>query len=75
MLGGLARILVWNHIYGDSMTPPVLPVWFPLSLAHLCCDCAAVSNCASVCPACASTALLALAPVMNREEKGAACER
>jgi hypothetical protein len=47
------------------------PCWesahFPLAAAYLCQDCNSVSNCAMQCPACASTVLLNLATVLNRE--------
>lgn len=39
----------------------------PLSSAYLCEDCHCVGNCASQCPACASSALLCLAGILNRE--------
>jgi hypothetical protein len=40
----------------------------PLTGAYLCQDCNAVGNNAMNCPACASTVLLGLAGVLNREE-------
>lgn len=40
----------------------------PLTCAYLCADCHCVGNCASHCPACASSALIGLASVLNREE-------
>jgi hypothetical protein len=40
----------------------------PLTSAFLCADCHCVGNCASNCPACASSALIALAAILNREE-------
>ncbi|MGC9157648.1 MAG: hypothetical protein ACP5FH_01565 [Terracidiphilus sp.] len=43
--------------------------YFPLSSAYLCQDCNCIGNCSSHCPACASSALLALAVVLDREEK------
>ena len=39
---------------------------FPLAVAVLCCDCKHVSNGSLFCPACASAALLPLAPVLDR---------
>jgi len=42
----------------------------PLSSAYLCEDCHCVGNCAVQCPACASTALLCLAGILNREAAG-----
>jgi len=45
-------------------------VWMqhiPLMRAYLCQDCSCVGNCAEHCPACASTALIGLAGVLNRE--------
>jgi hypothetical protein len=39
----------------------------PLTRAYLCQDCSAVGNSAMSCPACASTVLLGLAGVLNRE--------
>lgn len=54
-------------------------IYIPLSGAFLCQDCEAIGNSNVQCPACASAALLPLAPVMNRtspnfglQEKGAA---
>jgi len=41
----------------------------PLAGAYLCTDCNSVGNCAMKCPACASTVLLGLAGVLNREEQ------
>jgi hypothetical protein len=40
----------------------------PLTCAYLCADCHCVGNCASHCPACASSALIGLAGVLDREE-------
>ena len=39
----------------------------PLSKAYLCEDCDCVGNCSEQCPACASSALLCLAGILNRE--------
>lgn len=41
----------------------------PLTGAYLCQDCNSVGNSAMNCPACASTVLLALAVVLNREDE------
>lgn len=41
----------------------------PLASAYLCPDCNCVGNCSSQCPACASSVLLALAGVLDREAK------
>ena len=41
----------------------------PLTSAYLCQDCNCVGNSAMQCPACASTALLGLAAILNREEE------
>jgi hypothetical protein len=41
----------------------------PLSSAYLCQDCSSVGNCAKQCPACASSVLMALATVLDREEE------
>jgi hypothetical protein len=40
----------------------------PLTCAFLCADCHCVGNCASHCPACASSALIGLATILNRGE-------
>ncbi len=40
---------------------------FPLTFAYLCQDCNSVGNCSNQCPACASSALMALAAVLDRE--------
>ena len=42
-------------------------VHFPLISAYLCQDCNSVGNCAMKCPACASTVLLSLSAVLDRE--------
>lgn len=39
----------------------------PLSSAYLCQDCNSVGNCSKQCPACASSVLMALATVLDRE--------
>lgn len=41
--------------------------YFPLASAYLCQDCQCVSNTAIRCPACASTALMNMALVLNRD--------
>ena len=41
----------------------------PLTSAYLCQDCNCVGNCAMQCPACASTALMGLAAVLDRAEE------
>jgi RNA polymerase subunit RPABC4/transcription elongation factor Spt4 len=41
----------------------------PLTSAYLCQDCNCVGNNAMQCPACASTALMGLAAILNREEE------
>jgi hypothetical protein len=43
----------------------------PLSAAYLCEDCHCVGNCSEQCPACASSALLCLAGILNREQQPA----
>lgn len=49
------------------MTSPMLQ-HIPLMSAYLCQDCDCVGNSATRCPACASTALMNLACVLNRSE-------
>jgi len=39
----------------------------PLDCAYLCQDCNSVGNCPTQCPACASSVLLSLAGVLDRE--------
>jgi len=41
----------------------------PLTSAYLCQDCNCVGNNAMQCPACASTALMGLAAILNRDEE------
>ena len=41
----------------------------PLSSAYLCQDCSAIGNNPIQCPGCASSALMGLAGVLNRESK------
>ena len=49
------------------MTSPAKLQHMPLVSAYLCQDCNSVGNCSSQCPACASSALLALSAVLDRE--------
>lgn len=42
--------------------------YFPLVSAYLCQDCNSIGNCSKQCPACASTALLGLAVVLDRKQ-------
>jgi len=49
------------------MNSPMLQ-HIPLESAYLCQDCDCVGNSATHCPACASTALMNLAAVLNRNE-------
>ncbi len=43
----------------------------PLASAYLCPNCGCVGNCSERCPACASTALLGLASILDREHEEA----
>jgi len=43
----------------------------PLASAYLCPNCSCVGNCSERCPACASTALLGLANILDREHEEA----
>ena len=47
--------------------PTPKTVYFPLTSAYLCEDCQSVVNTAIRCPACASTALMNMALVLNRD--------
>jgi hypothetical protein len=38
----------------------------PLASAYLCPNCSCIGNCSARCPACASSALLGLAGILNR---------
>lgn len=49
------------------MTSPMLQ-HIPLKSAYLCQDCDCIGNSAVQCPACASTALLGLSSVLNRQD-------
>jgi hypothetical protein len=49
--------------------------YFPLEYAYLCQDCNSISNNAGSCPACASTVLMNLATVLDREEAPAQADR
>ena len=51
------------------MTRVSLQQHIPLMKAYLCQDCNAVGNSAMSCPACASSVLLGLAGVLNREDQ------
>jgi hypothetical protein len=51
---------------GDAMTASTME-HIPLKLAYLCQDCDCVGNCATQCPACASSSLLNLSAVLNRD--------
>ena len=58
-----------NHLGSDSQGEPMTFRWMqhmPLTAAYLCQDCNCIGNCSEQCPACASTALLCLAGVLNR---------
>jgi hypothetical protein len=55
------------------MNSPMLQ-HIPLKSAYLCQDCDCVGNSATRCPACASTVLMNLAAVLNRNEVGAEIE-
>jgi hypothetical protein len=48
---------------------PVSMQLIPLSTAFLCQDCNCVSNCYSQCPACASSVLMGLEPILNRKQE------
>jgi hypothetical protein len=43
----------------------------PLASAYLCPNCGCIGNCSERCPACASTALLGLASILDREHEEA----
>jgi len=51
------------------MTYPMMQ-HIPLKNAYLCQDCNSVGNCAEQCPACASTVLMNLSCVLDREGPG-----
>ena len=58
-----------NHLRSERQGEPMIfhsMQHIPLSTAYLCQDCNCVGNCSEQCPACASTALLCLAGVLNR---------
>ncbi len=55
------------------MNSPMLQ-HIPLKSAYLCQDCDCVGNSATRCPACASTVLMNLAAVLNRNEVEAEIE-
>ena len=57
-----------EHKGGFAMTFSAMQL-IPLSSAYLCQDCNCVGNNANQCPACASSALLGLANVLDREPK------
>jgi ferredoxin len=64
----LSLILNTNKRQAEQDTTPCWErVHFPLTSAYLCQDCNSVGNCAMQCPACASTVLLNLSAVLNRE--------
>jgi hypothetical protein len=47
------------------MTYPAM-LHIPLTSAYLCQDCNSIGNCSSQCPACASSVLLSLSGVLDR---------
>ena len=55
-----------DHDRGESMTHCKMQ-HIPLSSAYLCQDCNCVGNCAEQCPACASSVLMSLSGVLDRE--------
>jgi hypothetical protein len=48
------------------MTYPMMQ-HIPLTSAYLCQDCNSIGNCSAQCPACASSVLLSLAGVLDRD--------
>lgn len=61
--------LIWNKRQEDQESVILCsdPVHIPLTSAYLCQDCNSVGNCSTQCPACASTVLMNLSAVLNRE--------
>ena len=55
-----------NTNRGESMTHCAMQ-HIPLSSAYLCQDCDCIGNCPSQCPACASSVLLNLSGILDRE--------
>ncbi len=56
-----------NMTFGGQSMPLASMQHIPLASAYLCQDCSCVGNCARQCPACASTVLMTLAWVLDRE--------
>jgi hypothetical protein len=48
---------------------PSIKQYFPLTAAYLCQDCESVSDSAIACPACASSVLMSLAGVLDRNDE------
>jgi hypothetical protein len=63
----LSLILNKRHEEQESPTLCSDPIHIPLTNAYLCQDCNSVGNCSMQCPACASTVLMNLSAVLNRE--------
>ena len=55
-----------RHYSGETMKFNSMQ-HIPLASAYLCPNCSCIGNCSARCPACASSALLALAGVLDRK--------
>jgi hypothetical protein len=68
-LGEMMLSLIWNRRQEEQeqITLCSDPLHIPLASAYLCQDCNCVGNCSTQCPACASTVLMNLSSVLNRE--------
>lgn len=63
----LSLILNKRHEEPEAVILCSDPVHIPLTNAYLCQDCNSIGNCSTQCPACASTVLMNLSSVLNRE--------
>ncbi len=70
----LSLILNKRHEDQEPATLCTDPIHIPLTSAYLCQDCNSVGNCSMQCPACASTVLMNLSAVLNREVDAVAKE-
>jgi hypothetical protein len=60
-------LLRWGKTEPEDEPKPAKTQHIPLEYAYLCQDCESVGNNSNKCPACASTVLMCLSAVLNRE--------
>jgi hypothetical protein len=56
------------NLFGVILMKSMSMQHIPLAAAYLCPNCSCIGNCSEQCPACASSALLGLASVLDRND-------